>query len=133
MILATSLFHLQLASVLVAIDYNVLIEYVFYMVYMLAVLGIIATLYIHKKEKDISEAQGSLEKIKAAKKTESAGEGEEAKALDKENNQLQESISNDQLLIKRIVLTGQVGYPLVIIVTIIVITQSKWLPYLQKI
>jgi branched-chain amino acid transport system substrate-binding protein len=132
MILATSLFHLQLASVLVAIDYNVLIEYVFYMVYMLAVLGIVATLYIHKKEGDINKTENSLEKIKAAKKTESAGEGEEAKTLDKELNQLEESISNDQLLIKRIVSTGQVGYPVVIIVTIIVITQSKWLPYLQN-
>lgn len=158
MILATSLFHLQLASVLVAIDYNVLIEYVFYMVYMLAISGITASLYMNKKDQDISKAKESLKNLRTSvgqfaspsplkssrlpkvkgsdefvssriRKTEPVGEVY-ATELDEERRQLEERIYNDQILIKRIVLTGQLGYPLVIIATIISLTQTKWVPYL---
>jgi len=161
MILATSLFHLQLASVLVAIDYNVLIENFFYMVYLLAILGITATLYLHKKEQDISKAMELLTKMKSIRtpvrqfvspfktsqsskiekvkgsefvssprKNESVGEVDVAMELDEERRQLEERIHHDQLLSKRIVLAGQIGYPLVILATIIAITQTKWVPEL---
>jgi branched-chain amino acid transport system substrate-binding protein len=43
-LVATSLFHLKLASTMPAIDYLMLIEYVFYAVYLLAVISVLLTL-----------------------------------------------------------------------------------------
>ncbi len=47
LIMTTSLFHLKLSSELANIDYIVLIEYVFYLIYFLAVFVIIVSVYSH--------------------------------------------------------------------------------------
>lgn len=152
MILATSLFHLQLSSSLSAIEYTVLIEYVFYMVYLLAVVGIVLSLFIYTREEELTAAQGSLEKLKEAKEAkkkkefkrredmdigevEDSGEGEDfgedegAESDDEKSERLEEIIKKEQLLIKRIVRVGRYGYPLVAVLTLIVISHSQWLPY----
>jgi branched-chain amino acid transport system substrate-binding protein len=55
LILATSLFHLKLASELPNINYIVLIEYFFYLVYLLSVFIIIIAIITHLYEEDESE------------------------------------------------------------------------------
>ncbi|OAD18621.1 Extracellular ligand-binding receptor [Candidatus Thiomargarita nelsonii] len=50
LILATSLFHLKLSSDLANIDYIILIEYFFYLVYMLALFVILVALFYHLGE-----------------------------------------------------------------------------------
>ncbi len=126
MILATSLFHLKLASSLSSIEYNVLIEYVFYMVYMMAILGIIATLLINNLEDKLSKDKESLEKMK------DIGEiGDELIVGDhvkkaKHIERTQEKIDNDQRVIKRIVLFGRIGYPIIILLTLISISYDKF-------
>jgi branched-chain amino acid transport system substrate-binding protein len=151
MILATSLFHLQLSSSLSAIEYTVLIEYVFYMVYLLAVVGIVLSLFIYTREEELTAAQGSLEKLKEAKEKkkkakrredmdigeiEDSGEGQYfgdgvkgAESDDEKSERLEAIINKEQLLIKRIVRVGRYGYPLVAVLTLIVISHSQWLPY----
>jgi branched-chain amino acid transport system substrate-binding protein len=54
LILATSLFHLQLASEL-STNYIVLIEHFFYLVYLLAVFIILIAVFMHRCEEDESE------------------------------------------------------------------------------
>jgi branched-chain amino acid transport system substrate-binding protein len=55
LILATSLFHLQLASTLPNINYTVLIEYFFYLAYLLAVFIILIALFSYRHEESESE------------------------------------------------------------------------------
>jgi len=55
LILATSLFHLKLASELPNINYIVLIEYFFYLVYLLSVFIIIIAIFTHLYEEDESD------------------------------------------------------------------------------
>ena len=55
LILATSLFHLQLASNLPNINYTVLIEYFFYLAYLLAVFIIFIALFTYRHEESESE------------------------------------------------------------------------------
>ncbi|MDM8559783.1 ABC transporter substrate-binding protein [Candidatus Parabeggiatoa sp. HSG14] len=55
LILATSLFHLKLASELPKIDYLVLIEYFFYLVYLLAIFIILIAIFTHFHEENGSD------------------------------------------------------------------------------
>jgi branched-chain amino acid transport system substrate-binding protein len=55
LILATSLFHLQLASTLPNINYTVLIEYFFYLAYLLAVFIIFIALFTYRHEESDNE------------------------------------------------------------------------------
>ncbi|RKZ38753.1 MAG: hypothetical protein DRR16_17460 [Candidatus Parabeggiatoa sp. nov. 3] len=55
LILASSLFHLKLASELPNINYIVLIEYFFYLVYLLSVFIIIIAIFTHLYEEDESD------------------------------------------------------------------------------
>lgn len=122
MILATSLFHLKLASALVAIEYNVLIEYVFYTVYLMAVLGIIAALIIYHHDDRQKKAQEKVDKIKDSEQTEKRAE---------ELKKLEKTISEDKHFIKRIHWIGRIGYPLIILSALLIISHHKWLPYLN--
>ncbi len=127
MILATSLFHLKLASSLSAIEYNVLIEYVFYLVYLMAVLGIIATLFINHIEEKIE----ILEKVKDAEIDGSAGGSEDGYVDfgDKDKplhiELAGKKISKEQRLIRYIVLTGRIGYPIIILAVLFVLSYGK--------
>jgi len=55
MILAASLFHLKLSSDLPNIDYIILIEYFFYLIYSMAVFIIVVAIVSHLREEDESE------------------------------------------------------------------------------
>ncbi|MDM8565869.1 ABC transporter substrate-binding protein [Candidatus Halobeggiatoa sp. HSG11] len=110
-IIATSLFHLKLSSsALASVNYNVLIEYVFYMVYMLGIFGVIAALLIHKEEAKISTKKDKLDKFQ-----ECDGFLEE----EFENVKTQIRISDE--FIERIEKTGRIGYPLIIIFSMSII------------
>jgi branched-chain amino acid transport system substrate-binding protein len=65
MIISTSLFHLNLTSQLNNISYVVLIEYVFYMVYMLAIFAIIiqVIIYVHANDKELEHQLRSFGKV----------------------------------------------------------------------
>ncbi len=129
MILATSLFHLKLASSLSAIEYNVLIEYVFYMVYMMAILGIIAALIINHMEDKLSGHKESLEKMKDIGGI--GDEGEESFVEDSSHKikieMTKEKINNNQRLIKNIILFGRIFYPIIILATLIILSYGKLL------
>ena len=129
MILATSLFHLQLAESLSAIEYTVLIEYVFYMVYILAVVGIVLSLFIYIREEEITVANDSLEKLTKAKEKKERKTGDSGEGDDDESKRLEEIIKKEKLFIKRIIRVGRYGYPLMALLTVIVISHSQWLPY----
>jgi hypothetical protein len=129
MILATSLFHLKLASSLSAIEYNVLIEYVFYLVYMMAVLGIIATLIINYIEEKLSTDKESLERMK---ETDVDGIGSEDGSVEfsderqtKQFKLIEGKIGKDKKLINRIILVGRIGYPIIILMTLFVLSYGK--------
>jgi len=53
--LAASLFHLKLSSDLPNIDYIILIEYFFYLIYSMAVFIIVVAIVSHLREEDESE------------------------------------------------------------------------------
>ncbi|MFK5971558.1 MAG: ABC transporter substrate-binding protein [Candidatus Marithrix sp.] len=127
MILATSLFHLKLASSLSAIEYNVLIEYVFYMVYMMAILGIIAALIINHTEDRLSGHKESLEKMKDIGGID--GEEDESFVEDSSHKDKiemeEEKINQNQRMIKNIILTGRIGYPIIILLTLAILSYGK--------
>ncbi|HID99560.1 MAG TPA: hypothetical protein EYP59_04630 [Thiotrichaceae bacterium] len=60
LILATSLFHLKLASELPQINYIALIEYFFYLVYLLSVFIIVIAIFTHVYEEDDSKKGKTL-------------------------------------------------------------------------
>ncbi|RKZ89327.1 MAG: hypothetical protein DRR19_11660 [Candidatus Parabeggiatoa sp. nov. 1] len=115
MIIATSLFHLQLASSLSAIDYNVLIEYVFYTVYMMAILGIIGSIIMHRQAIKVEELKETMCEMKKAKD----GKAEAIKKAE-------ENISQINRFINRINWTGRIGYPLLIAAIMVAISYDKW-------
>ncbi len=127
MILATSLFHLKLASSLSAIEYNVLIEYVFYMVYMMAILGVVASLIINHMEDKLSGHKESLEKMKDT----SGIDGEDGESFIGDSayrtkiEMTEGKISQDQKTIKNIILTGRISYPIIILLTLIILSYGK--------
>ncbi len=122
LILATSLFHLKLASSLSAIEYNVLIEYVFYLVYIMAILGIIALLLITYVKDKLSADKESLEKMKNTDNG-SVEFGDEDKS--KQIKLIKEKIAQEKKLINRILLTGRIGYPIIILMTLFMLSYGK--------
>jgi len=63
MILSTSLFHIRMASSMPDIDYLILIEYVFYMVYMLAIFNMLFTVFRQLKASGNEQDQIWVERI----------------------------------------------------------------------
>ena len=63
LILATSLFHLKLSSDLSNIDYIILIEYFFYLVYLLAIFVIIVSVFFHRAEDAKDDAEDEKTKL----------------------------------------------------------------------
>jgi branched-chain amino acid transport system substrate-binding protein len=110
LIISTSLFHLRLASSLAYVEYNVLIEYVFYVIYMMATFGIIASLLFQAKTKKLDALTNTLKELKTT-----------TDPNPEEMIKLQQQIAKAQLFTEIIQWTGRIGYPLMLIVSFIVI------------
>jgi len=114
MILSTSMFHLKLASSALAnVDYNVLIEYVFYTVYLMAVFSIAIALILDAKNKELIELKHELEKTKAS----------EDNAFPKVEH-IRMKLAKEKTFIQRLMWGGRIGYPLLLFITVVVIFYS---------
>lgn len=109
MILSTSLFHLKLASAL-AVGYNILIEYVFYLVYMMGIFGVVISLIFNAKNEEQKKIEEKFTKIK-----------ETNESNEKEIKEIEEKIAKNKSLINRIDLWGKIGYPIVFLSAIVII------------
>ena len=104
LIISTSLFHLKLASsALSAVEYNVLIEYVFYIVYILGIFGVVTSLLIDKEELKVKTMKDKLDELR-----------ENDKSSKEEIAHIEKAINRGKVLINRIGLTGKIGYPTVV-------------------
>jgi branched-chain amino acid transport system substrate-binding protein len=115
LIISTSLFHLKLASsALSSVEYNVLIEYVFYLVYLLGIFGVVTSLIIHAKDEKLKSAKDKLEELKKSDEP-----------SEEEIEQTEKEINKGKMLIKRIEQIGRIGYP----IPIVFILSAIWIFY----
>lgn len=109
-ILATSLFHLKLASsALAAVEYNTLLEYFFYLVYTMGIFGVITSLIFHVKNEAVNETKDTLKKLKEAEEPD-----------ERELEEVEERIAKDKRIITRIDWMGRIGYPLALFIFMMV-------------
>ena len=117
LIISTSLFHLKLAaSALSSVEYNVLIEYIFYIVYMLGIFGVVTSLLIHNEEGKIKTAKDKLDELWKSEQP-----------LTEAIEQNEKTINKSKTLINRIEQAGRIGYPIIIML----ITLAIWILYKQ--
>jgi branched-chain amino acid transport system substrate-binding protein len=128
LILSTSLFHLKLASAeLASVGYNVLIENVFYVVYLLALAGIVASLFFNTKKKETSIMEGKLDKMKdqldkmKENPEKMAADVSKAAVKEAEIKETEGKISKLNGAIKSIDVWGRIIYPVVLFVAILII------------
>ncbi|NJO14566.1 MAG: hypothetical protein HC877_02100 [Thioploca sp.] len=113
LIISTSLFHLKLASsALSAVEYTVLIEYVFYIVYLLGIFGVITSLIIDKEELKVKTMKDKLDELR---KDDEFSKDEFSK---EEIERIEKTTNRSKLLINRIEWAGKIGYPVVVVLVI---------------
>lgn len=124
LILSTSLFHLKISSgELASVGYYVLIEWIFYIVYFLAIAGILASLFFKVKKNKVGKMEAKLEKLEnKLEKLNEAKDGKEEANLkvQSEIKQVQSHLDNTKIFIKCIDRLGMVIYPFVLFVAILI-------------
>jgi len=128
LILSTSLFHLKLASgELALVGYNVLIEWVFYVIYSLAIIGIFIALFfklnkntLGSKEKKLEKLDDKLDKLNHLKhKNEEANK--KIEEVEEDIKVVKTEIDKQERFMKCVDQWGIILYPFVLIVAILVI------------
>jgi branched-chain amino acid transport system substrate-binding protein len=125
LILSTSLFHLKLSSgELALVGYNVLIEWAFYVIYSLAIVGILAALFFKLKkgklgvrEKKLEKLQDRLDKLNDLKDI-----NEEAyQKIQNEIKEVKDDIEKKETFIHCINQWGMILYPFILFTAFLII------------
>lgn len=110
-ILATSLFHLKLAtSELAGVEYQVLIEELFYLVYMMGIFGVVTSLIYYAKNDKLEKIEKTLE-LEKAKKDKELTEIKE----DEKIRMIEEQIARERQMVDHIDWWGRITYPVVLL------------------